>query len=87
MLSRPSFTPFSRIQPAVKLSIVIPVYNEKGILCEVIRRVEAVEMNKEIIIIDDASTDGTRNLLKEYEEREGFIVIYQPGNKGKGAAL
>jgi len=71
----------------VKLSIVIPVYNEKGTLCEVVRRVEAVDMEKEIIIIDDGSTDGTRNLLKEYEEREGFTVVYQPGNKGKGAAL
>ena len=71
----------------MKLSIVIPVYNEKGTLCEVTRRVEAVDMEKEIIIIDDGSTDGTRNLLKEYEEREGYTVVYQPRNKGKGAAL
>jgi len=71
----------------VKLSIVIPVYNEKRTLCEVIRRVKAMDMEKEIIIIDDGSTDGTRNLLKEYEEREGYTVVYQPRNKGKGAAL
>ncbi len=71
----------------MKLSIVIPVYNEKETLCEIVRRVEAVDMDKEIIIIDDGSTDGSRDLLKEYEEREGFTVIYQPGNKGKGAAL
>ena len=71
----------------MKLSIVIPVYNEKRTLCEVIRRVKAMDMEKEIIIIDDGSTDGTRNLLKEYEEREGYTVVYQPRNKGKGAAL
>jgi len=69
------------------LSVVIPVYNEKKTLNELILRVEAVSIDKEIIIVDDASTDGTRNLLKKYEEREGFEVIYQPKNKGKGAAL
>ncbi|MBT6663076.1 MAG: glycosyltransferase family 2 protein, partial [Nitrospina sp.] len=71
----------------MKLSVVIPVYNEKKTLDELILRVEAVSMDKEIIIIDDASTDGTRDLLKKYEEREGFKVIYQSKNKGKGAAL
>ena len=71
----------------MKLSVVIPVYNEKKTLDELILRVEAVSIDKEIIIVDDASTDGTRDLLKKYEEREGFKVIYQPKNKGKGAAL
>jgi len=69
------------------LSVVIPVYNEKKTLNELILRVEAVSIDKEIIIVDDASTDGTRDMLKKYEEREGFDVIYQPKNKGKGAAL
>ena len=71
----------------MKLSVVIPVYNEKKTLNELILRVEAVSIDKEVIIVDDASTDGTRDLLKKYEEREGFEVIYQPKNKGKGAAL
>lgn len=71
----------------MRLSIVIPVYNEQETICEVIRRVEAVDRDKEIIIVDDGSTDGSRDLLKKYEAREGFKVVYQPKNKGKGAAL
>ena len=68
----------------MKISIVIPVYNESSTIYEVIKRVEAVNGDKEIIIIDDGSTDGTRTLLEKYEEKEGFKVIYQPKNKGKG---
>ena len=71
----------------MKLSVVIPVYNEKKTLSELICRVEAVNLEKEIIIVDDASTDGTRDLLKKYEELERFKVIYQSKNAGKGSAL
>ena len=71
----------------MKLSVVIPVYNEKRTLSELIRRVEAVKLEKEIIIVDDASTDGTRDLLKKYEEQERFKIIYQSKNAGKGSAL
>ena len=71
----------------MKLSVVIPVHNEKKTLDELISRVEAVNLDKEIIIVDDASTDGTRQLLKKYEEREKFKVIYQQKNTGKGSAL
>ena len=71
----------------MKLSVVIPVYNEKKTLSELICRVEAVKLEKEIIIVDDGSTDGTQNLLKKYEEQERFKVIYQSKNTGKGSAL
>ena len=71
----------------MKLSVVIPVYNEKKTLSEIICRVEAVKLEKEIIIVDDASTDGTRDLLKKYEGQERFKVIYQSKNAGKGSAL
>ena len=49
----------------MKLSIIIPVYNESETICEVIKRVEAVNGDKEVIIVDDGSTDGTRILLKK----------------------
>lgn len=72
----------------MKLSIVIPVYNEKNTIREIIRRVETSdtgEADKEIVIVDDCSTDGTRDILKEYES--SHKVIYHGRNQGKGAAL
>jgi glycosyltransferase involved in cell wall biosynthesis len=69
-----------------KLSVVIPVYNERQWIHEVVRRVEATPFPKEIILIDDCSTDGTRDMLAEFAER-GHKVVYQEVNQGKGAAL
>jgi glycosyltransferase involved in cell wall biosynthesis len=70
-----------------KLSIVIPVYNERDTLHILISKVEAVDYKKEIILIDDYSTDGTRDVLKKYEGQENIQVLYHEHNKGKGAAL
>jgi glycosyltransferase involved in cell wall biosynthesis len=69
------------------LSVVIPVYNERATLESLIARVEAVDIDKELILVDDGSTDGTRDLLARYEGRPGFTVVLQPHNQGKGAAL
>jgi glycosyltransferase involved in cell wall biosynthesis len=70
------------------LSVVIPVYNERRTLGALVARVEAVPIDKEIIIVDDGSTDGTRDLLtSEYEGKQGVRVVLQPQNRGKGAAL
>lgn len=71
----------------MKLSIVIPVYNEKDTLREIIRRVEAVDYDKEIILVDDASTDGSQEILNDYKNRNGFKTFFHSRNKGKGAAL
>ena len=71
----------------MKISIVIPVFNESKTICDVIARVEEAINDKEIIIVDDNSTDGTRDLLLKYEGKKDFKVIYQHKNKGKGAAL
>ena len=71
----------------MKLSIVIPAYNESTTLIEIIKRVRNTPFDKEIIIVDDCSTDGTRELLKEIENESDIRVIYHEKNKGKGAAL
>lgn len=70
------------------LSVVIPVYNEERWIREVVRRVQAVDMPKEIVIVEDCSTDNTRAILRELEaEHENVRVFFQPKNSGKGAAL
>jgi glycosyltransferase involved in cell wall biosynthesis len=84
------YEPVSRdfeIPPGFKLSIVIPVYNEERTIRLVLRHVLALPVSKEVVIVDDASTDGTRHILKEYEAARGLHVIYKPQNEGKGAAL
>jgi len=72
----------------MKLSIIIPVYNEEKTINELLSVVESVkldEIEKEIIVIDDKSTDGTREKLKQLENR--YKILYQDENKGKGAAV
>jgi glycosyltransferase involved in cell wall biosynthesis len=71
----------------LKLSIVIPIYNERETLETLIAKVNAVDYDKEILLIDDFSTDGTREILKNYENKENFQVLYHNRNQGKGAAL
>jgi glycosyltransferase involved in cell wall biosynthesis len=74
------------IPEGFKLSVVIPVYNEERWIREVIRRVQAVPIPKELIIVDDCSKDSTRAILAELESDE-IRVFLQPHNQGKGAAL
>jgi glycosyltransferase involved in cell wall biosynthesis len=72
----------------VKLSVVIPVYNEKSTIREIIRRVQAVDvgMEREIVVVDDGSTDGTRDVLPELASGEVRIFLHEK-NRGKGRAL
>lgn len=73
----------------MKLSIIVPVYNEKETIKEILKRIRDVDIGnieKEIIIVDDFSDDGSREVLKG-EEKKGVIVLYHERNRGKGAAI
>lgn len=71
-----------------KISIIIPIYNEKVTLLEILKRVgesDTLGLEKEVILVDDGSTDGTRGLLKSLEAK--YTIIYHQKNQGKGQAL
>jgi hypothetical protein len=80
----------------MQLSIIMPVYNEISTIAEIIHRVLAapIEIPKELIVVDDCSTDGTREYLKDLQKRTestpesaALKVLFHPHNRGKGAAL
>lgn len=71
----------------MKLSIIIPVYNEVGSIREILRRVQATGLADEIIVVDDGSTDGTREILQELDGQEKIRVLLHPKNQGKGSAV
>jgi len=73
-----------------KLSILIPVFNEVATLGELVRRVQAADscgLEKELILVNDASTDGTRDVLDELSASTNVRVVHHPYNRGKGAAV
>jgi len=70
----------------MKISIIIPVYNESKTIHKILERVEALDLDKEIIIVNDSSTDGTAEALKKYE-RSPYRIAHHAVNQGKGAAL
>jgi glycosyltransferase involved in cell wall biosynthesis len=70
----------------VKLSVLIPVYNERSTIAETVRRVRESPVDKEIIVVDDASTDGTDDVLRAIAGPD-LKVVRQSQNRGKGAAL
>ena len=74
--------------PDPLLSVIIPVFNEKNTVEEIIDRVLAVPgIRKEVIIVNDASTDGSREILDRLAAPKGFKLLHQERNQGKGAAV
>lgn len=72
----------------MKLSVVIPVYNEEKTIQEIIRRVQEVGIEKEVIIVNDGSDDGTARALNDIADNyDNLVLIHQTRNQGKGAAL
>jgi glycosyltransferase involved in cell wall biosynthesis len=82
--------PLTRENKSLSLSVIIPCYNEVEFLEKILARVRAVDLADEIVIVDDGSADGTRDILHRLEEEPGnedLTIIYHDKNKGKGAAL
>jgi glycosyltransferase involved in cell wall biosynthesis len=72
---------------ALSVSVVIPVYNERETIAEIVERVREVGVHSEIIIVDDYSLDGTRNVLLELAKQPDVKILFHGYNRGKGAAL
>ena len=71
----------------MKLSVVIPVFNEVDNIEEILKRVKATKLASEIVVVDDGSLDGTPEVLKKLDGKSGVRVILHPKNQGKGAAV
>ena len=70
----------------MKLSVIIPVYNENTTIKKIITLVSEVALSKEIIVVDDGSNDGTREILRNLT-MDGFKTVFHERNRGKGAAI
>lgn len=82
-----SSSPKSGLPPDPLLSIIIPIYNEEELLPVVLQHIYALPVRKEVILVDDSSSDGTAEILRAEESKPGTKVLYHERNQGKGAAI
>jgi glycosyltransferase involved in cell wall biosynthesis len=78
---------FYTLPEGLKISVVVPVYNEKTTVAEIVRRIREISIPKEIILVDDCSTDGTRDVLATLDRGDDLQILFHERNRGKGAAL
>ncbi len=71
----------------MKITVLIPAYNEVHTIREILKRVRATQIPDEILIVDDGSMDGTREILEDLDGQDSIRVIYHQQNRGKGAAV
>jgi len=76
-----------RLPTGFKLSILVPVYNERRTIQQILARVRALPVPKEVIVVDDGSTDGTAEVLRGIREDNELRIFFHPRNQGKGAAI
>src|SRR5688572_19501388 len=79
--------PFVYNPATMKLSVIIPVYNEVESILTILKRVQDTKLASEIILVDDGSKDGTRDVLKKLQGKKGLQIILHEKNQGKGAAV
>ena len=71
----------------MNISVIVPVYNERKTIQEILRRIQATDLVSEIVVVDDGSTDGTREILQEMDNGASVRVVFHEKNQGKGAAV
>jgi glycosyltransferase involved in cell wall biosynthesis len=71
----------------VRVSFLVPAYNEAATIVEVLERVDALQLEKQIVVVDDGSTDGTGDLVERWRGRREDVVLVRQANGGKGAAV
>ena len=71
----------------LRISFLIPAFNERATIGEVLERIDALGLERQIIVVDDGSTDGTEQALESWRGRDGVLILRQAKNLGKGAAI